>query len=94
MLKHQLRTFAYINANMIRNWMPRYQDQLPAALPAFFPLRATPKRPEEALGTIELSLLSITLKRPTSDPKAGLAIAAITKCSVQAPLQMSSNENR
>ncbi|HHX6739823.1 TPA: transposase [Pseudomonas aeruginosa] len=33
-----------INANVIRKWLPLYRDQLPAVLPAFVPLRATPKR--------------------------------------------------
>src|SRR3546814_2663906 len=33
-----------INANVIRKWLPLYRDQSPAALPAFIPLRATPKR--------------------------------------------------
>ncbi|NKQ10647.1 IS66-like element accessory protein TnpA, partial [Pseudomonas sp. SST3] len=37
-----------INANVIRKWLPLYRDQPPAALPAFVPLRATPKRPAEA----------------------------------------------
>jgi transposase-like protein len=31
-----------INANVIRKWLPFYRDQLPAALPAFVPLKATP----------------------------------------------------
>ncbi|MHC8339323.1 transposase [Pseudomonas sp. HLT2-19-2] len=33
-----------INANVIRKWLPLYQDQPPAALPAFVPLRVTQKR--------------------------------------------------
>ncbi|MBO3067794.1 IS66-like element accessory protein TnpA, partial [Pseudomonas aeruginosa] len=45
-----------INANVIRKWLPLYRDQLPAALPAFVPLRATPKRPTAASVIIELSL--------------------------------------
>ncbi|NBA95334.1 transposase [Pseudomonas sp. R5(2019)] len=59
-----------INANVIRKWLPLYRDQPPAALPAFVPLRAKPKRQEEALAIIELSLgeQSITVKWPTSDP--------------------------
>jgi transposase len=43
-----------INANVIRKWLPLYRDQSPAALPAFVPLRATPKRQTEALAIIEL----------------------------------------
>jgi len=31
-----------INANVIRKWLPLYRDPLPAALPAFVPLRAAP----------------------------------------------------
>jgi len=44
---------------------------IPAALPAFVPLKATPKRQVEALATIELPLgeQSITVKWPTSDPE-------------------------
>jgi transposase-like protein len=59
-----------INANVIRKWLPLYRDQPPAALPAFVPLRAKPKRQEEALAIIELSLgeQSIIVKWPTSDP--------------------------
>jgi len=40
-------------------------------LPAFVPLRATPKRQAEALAIIELPLgeQSITVKWPTSDPE-------------------------
>lgn len=59
-----------INANVIRKWLPLYRDQPPAALPAFVPLRAMPKRQEEALAIIELSLgeQSIIVKWPTSDP--------------------------
>ncbi|MGY3306958.1 transposase [Pseudomonas sp. PvR086] len=60
-----------INANVIRKWLPLYRDQPPAALPAFVPLRARPKRPEEASATIELPLgeQSIVVKWPTSDPE-------------------------
>lgn len=59
-----------INANVIRKWLPLYRDQLPAALPAFVPLRATPKRPTAASVIIELSLgeQSVTVKWPVSDP--------------------------
>ncbi|KJZ62865.1 IS66-like element accessory protein TnpA [Pseudomonas fluorescens] len=60
-----------INANVIRKWLPLYRDQLPAALPAFVPLRASLKRPEEAPATIELPLgeQTLTVKWPTSDPE-------------------------
>ncbi|TRO24490.1 transposase [Ectopseudomonas mendocina] len=59
-----------INANVIRKWLPLYRDQLPAVLPAFVPLRATPKRPTAASVIIELSLgeQSVTVKWPVSDP--------------------------
>ncbi|VVO20456.1 hypothetical protein PS726_04172 [Pseudomonas fluorescens] len=42
-----------INANVIRKWLPLYREQPPVALPAVVPLRAAPKRPEEASATIE-----------------------------------------
>ena len=60
-----------INANVIRKWLPLYRDPLPAALPAFVPLRAAPKRHEEALATIELPLgeQSLIVKWPTCDPE-------------------------
>ena len=60
-----------ISANVIRKWLPLYQDQPPAALPAFVPLRAAPKRQTEALAIIELPLgeQSITVKWPMSDPE-------------------------
>ena len=60
-----------INANVIRKWLPLYRDQLPAALPAFVPLRATPKRTTEAFALIELSLgeQSVTVKWLASDPE-------------------------
>lgn len=47
-----------------------YRDQSPAALPAFVPLRATPKRQAEALAIIELLLgkQSIEVKWSVSDP--------------------------
>ena len=58
-----------INANVIRKWLPLYR--LPAALPAFVPVRATPKRPAEASVIIELPLgeQSVTVKWPASDPE-------------------------
>jgi transposase-like protein len=60
-----------INANVIRKWLPLYRDQLPAALPAFVPLRATPKQQAQGLAVIELPLgeQSITVKWPTTDPE-------------------------
>jgi transposase-like protein len=60
-----------INADVIRKWLPLYGDQSTAALLAFVPLRASPKRPAEALAIIELSVgeQSITMKWPTSDPE-------------------------
>lgn len=60
-----------INANVIRKWLPLYRDQLPAALPAFVPLRATPKQQTQGLAIIELLLgeQSITVKWPTTDPE-------------------------
>ncbi len=63
-----------INANVIRKWLPLYRDQPPAALPAFVPVRATPKRAAEAFAFIELSLggQSAMVKWPASDP-AGCA---------------------
>lgn len=60
-----------INANVIRKWLPLYRDQLPAALPAFVPLRSTPKQQTQGLAIIELLLgeQSITVKWPTTDPQ-------------------------
>ncbi|MBU3058567.1 IS66-like element accessory protein TnpA [Pseudomonas indica] len=60
-----------INANVIRKWLPLYRDQPPAALPAFVPLRATPKRTTEAFAIIELSFgkQAVTVKWPASDPE-------------------------
>ncbi|MBV7527260.1 transposase [Pseudomonas sp. PDM29] len=60
-----------INANVVRRWLPLYRDHPPAVLPAFVPLKATPKRQLEALAIIELPLgeRSITVKWPTSDPE-------------------------
>ena len=53
-----------INANVIRKWLPLYRNQSAAALPAFVPLMASPKRPAEALAIIELPIgeQSITVK--------------------------------
>ena len=60
-----------INANVIRKWLPLYRDQPPATLPAFVPVRATPKRTAEASVLIELPLgeQSVTVKWPASDPE-------------------------
>ena len=60
-----------INANIIRKWLPLYRDQPPAALPAFVPVRAAPKRSTEASVMIELPLgeQAITVKWPASDPE-------------------------
>ena len=61
-----------INANVIRKWVPLYRDQpAPTSLPAFVPLKATPKRSAEAPVIIELPMAGqvITVKWPTSDPE-------------------------
>ena len=60
-----------INANVIRKLLPLYRDQPPATLPAFVPVRATPKRTAEASVIIELPLgeQSVTVKWPASDPE-------------------------
>jgi transposase len=60
-----------INANVIRKWMPLYRDQPPAMLPAFIPVKSTPKRPTETSVVIDLPFgdQSITVKWPTSDPE-------------------------
>ena len=60
-----------INANVIRKWLPLYRDQPPATLPAFVPVRVTPKRTAEASVIIELPLgeQSVTVKWPASDPE-------------------------
>lgn len=60
-----------INANIIRKWLPLYRDQPAAALSAFVPLKASPKRPSEAQAIIELPVgeQSITVKWPASDPE-------------------------
>jgi len=60
-----------INANVIPKWLPLYRDQLPAALPAFVPLRPTPKQQAEGSAIIELPFgeQSMFVKWLTSDPK-------------------------
>jgi hypothetical protein len=40
----------------MRKWLPLYRDKSAAALPAFDPLRASPKPPAEASAIIELSI--------------------------------------
>ncbi|MGV8920463.1 MAG: IS66-like element accessory protein TnpA [Pseudomonas sp.] len=59
-----------INANVIHKWLPLFRDQPRAVLPAFVPLRAIPKRAEEASATIELPLgeQTLSVKWPISDP--------------------------
>lgn len=59
-----------INANVIRKWLPIYQDQPHAVPPAFVPLKITPKRAKEDMAVISLSLgdRSITVKWPASNP--------------------------
>lgn len=32
-----------INANLVRKWIPAYRDRLPAALPAFVPIKLEPR---------------------------------------------------
>jgi transposase len=60
-----------INANVIRKWLPLYRDQPSAALPAFVPLRARPKRQAEGAAIIELPFgdQSMSVEWPTSDPE-------------------------
>lgn len=60
-----------ITANAIREWQPVYRNQSATALPVFGPIRATPKRPDEALEVIGLPIgeKSITVKWQTSDPE-------------------------
>ena len=60
-----------INANVIRKWMPLYRDRPPAVLPAFIPVKSTPKRQSETSAVIDMPFgdQSITVKWPTSDPE-------------------------
>ena len=44
-----------INANVIRKWMPLNRHQPPAVLPAFIPVKSTPKRPAEMSAVIDLA---------------------------------------
>jgi len=67
-----------INANVIRKWLPLYRDQPPVVLPAFVPLRASPKRQEEAS---RLSSCRLASKRSQSNgqlpiPKDVLGLSA------------------
>ena len=43
-----------INANVIRKWLPLYRDQPPATLPAFIPVKVSPKKQAELSVIIEL----------------------------------------
>ena len=60
-----------INANVIRKWLPLYRDQPPATLPAFIPVKVSPKKQAELSVIIELPFgeQSISVKWPTSDPE-------------------------
>ena len=59
-----------INANVIRKWLPLYRDQPPATLPAFIPVKVSPKKQVELSVIIELPFgeQTITVKWPTADP--------------------------
>ena len=60
-----------INANVIRKWLPLYRDQLPpATVPAFIPVKVSPKKQAELSVIIELPFgeQTITVKWPTADP--------------------------
>ena len=59
-----------INANVIRKWLPLYRDQPPATLPAFIPVKVSPKKQAELSVIIELPFgeQTITVKWPTADP--------------------------
>ena len=60
-----------INANVIRKWLPLYRDQPPATLPAFIPVKVSPKKQAELSVIIELPFgeQTITVKWPSSDPE-------------------------
>lgn len=66
-----------INANVIRKWLPLYRHTSVAALPAFVPLKAPPKRPSEASAIIEIPVgeQAIAVKWPVSDPDGCREIA-------------------
>ena len=59
-----------INANVIRKWLPLYRDQPPATLPAFIPVKVSPKKQAELSVIIELPFgeQTITVKWPSADP--------------------------
>ena len=59
-----------INANVIRKWLPPYRDQPPATVPAFIPVKVSPKKQAELSVIIELPFgeQTITVKWPTADP--------------------------
>ena len=60
-----------INANVIRKWLPLFRDQPPATLPAFIPVKVSPKKQAELSVIIELPFgeQTITVKWPSSDPE-------------------------
>ena len=60
-----------INANVIRKWLPLYRDQPPATVPAFIPVKVSPKKQAELSVIIELPFgeQTITVKWPSSDPE-------------------------
>ena len=66
-----------INANVIRKWLPLYRDQPPATLPAFVPIKVTPKRATEPSLIIELRFgeQTVTVKWPSSDPEGVPALS-------------------
>ena len=59
-----------INANVTRKWLPLYRDQPPATVPAFIPVKVSPKKQAELSVIIELPFgeQTITVKWPTADP--------------------------
>lgn len=61
-----------INTNLVRKWIPAYRDQLPAALPAFVPIKleAAPVPAQQTVANIEIGFGKQTLmvSWPTSDP--------------------------
>lgn len=65
-----------INANVIRNWLPLFRDQLPATLSALVPVKVAPKRQAESPVIIELPFgeHTITVKWPSSDPEGCVSL--------------------
>jgi len=61
-----------INANLVRKWIPLYQDIQAPGLPVFVPIKLEPgARPDQPLPvTLEIPLgqQSITVKWPSADP--------------------------